>query len=52
MGWEQWNGKPSRQELKIIYMKNLGIYWLEMTEEKKKGLKRWTDERFMVHYHP
>lgn len=36
VGWEQWNGKPSRQELRITYMKKLGIYWLKMTEEKKR----------------
>ena len=50
VGWEQWSGKSSRQELKIIYTKNLGIYQLEMTEAEKR-LKWRTDDRLTVHYH-
>lgn len=46
--WEQWNGKPSRYELKIIHMKNLGIYWLKMTEEKKTH-ELMTDSRYTIH---
>lgn len=36
-GWEQQSGNPSRQKLKKKknYMKNLGIYYLEITKEEK-----------------